>query len=106
MREFIESVEHYCKGLRVFPGASAVCSECISMYGIEDGDIDTMQEALYEIDESSFSWSQCDSCGSHLGGNRYSAHGLDSELEVYHLDICEDCLFFHANGDVPETWEG
>lgn len=64
------------------------------------------------LDEGSFSWSQCDSCGSTLGGNRYAAHGFvpdESDLptgEVVHLDICEDCLCFHANGDIPENWEG
>ena len=25
--------------------------------------------------------------------------------EVVHLDICENCLMFHANGDEPEEWE-
>lgn len=57
-------------------------------------------------DEGSFSWSECDTCGSTLGGNRYDAHGLPLRAEPIHLDICVDCLMYFANGDVPESWEG
>jgi hypothetical protein len=77
-----------------------------------------------------FSWHACDCCGSRLGGNRSPAHGFLSqklagalakippgspdgqalrheafEQARIHLDICQDCLLFLANGDEPETWE-
>jgi hypothetical protein len=61
-------------------------------------------------DEGIFSWSSCDSCGSHLGGSRYAAHavrrGDDGKIDIQHISICEDCMLFHANGDEPEVWEG
>jgi hypothetical protein len=61
------------------------------------------------IDEGSFSHCSCDSCGSGLGGTRYTAHGWTDKArelgfpvsELCHLDICEDCLQYHANGELP-----
>ena len=58
-------------------------------------------------DEGSFSRYGCDSCGSPMAGMRYAAHGvlkLESGAAIIHLDICMDCLSFHANGDEPEVW--
>lgn len=111
MSKFTESIEHYCDGLTVAPGAAACCVECLNIYGIEEtNDVDAMQEELYRLEASSFSWSQCDSCGSTFGGDRHEAHGLsyadNGKLnhEIYHLSICTDCLLFHANGDEPEEW--
>lgn len=57
-------------------------------------------------DEGFFSWSSCDCCGSGLGGTRYAAHGRDKGGNLIHLDVCEDCLMYLANGDEPEAWEG
>lgn len=48
-----------------------------------------------------FSWDPCNSCGSNLGGDRYSAHGT-IEGEVMHFSICTDCLFYHLYGELPE----
>jgi hypothetical protein len=62
-------------------------------------------------DEGSFSWSDCDGCGSSLGGNRYAAHGLVAPKRYHkrtmliHLDVCVDCLCFIANGDLPDSPE-
>ena len=112
MQSFLESVNHYCEGLTVAPGPAACCDHCRSAYGIDDDvSIDDAQAAM--VDEGSFSWSQCDSCGSMVGGDRYDAHGILQEpintingpIEIIHLSICTDCLLFHANGDVPENWE-
>lgn len=112
--KFEAAVAHYCEGLSVAPGTAACCGECLSDYGIEDtGDVDAMQEELYaQPDEGNFSNSQCDSCGSNLAGDRFTAHGLpiddkgalDYERDLYHLSICVDCLLYWANGDVPEQW--
>ena len=56
-------------------------------------------------DEGGFSWSPCDVCGSHLGGDRFKAtmcnpglEHVDDEIEV---SICTDCVVFSANGDLP-----
>jgi hypothetical protein len=76
-------------------GTSCECGQC------EDFDAEVG-------DEGSFSWSSCDACGSSLGGTRHAAHGLISpkkyakRTEVIHLDVCTDCLFYTANGDLPE----
>lgn len=64
-------------------------------------------------DEGGFSWGPCESCGSTLGGNRYPAHAIHREAfgpgakrpdDVHHIEICTDCLIWHANGDEPEDW--
>ena len=56
--------------------------------------------------EAGFSWSQCDSCGSTLGGDRLEAHGLyrphdGADLESIKMEICVDCVMYHANGETP-----
>ncbi len=111
MSNFTDSIDHYCDGLTVATGAAASCSECLDTYQIKDtGDINAMQEALYQVDEPSFSWSQCDSCGSTFGGDRYSAHGIPLDFKpgddsIIHMEICVDCLCAWANGDEPEQWQ-
>ena len=107
MSEFTDSIDHCLKGINgISPGAAACCPECVSAYGIDDtGDTDAMQEQLYTMCEPSFSWSQCDSCGSRLGGDREEAHGFDSDGQLYHLSICVDCVIFHANGEEPAQWQ-
>jgi len=48
----------------------------------------------------------CDACGSTGAGERYYAHGivrdLEGEIEIFHLEVCEDCLALLANGTEPE----
>lgn len=61
---------------------------------------DKISREIY-LDEGSFSWSSCACCGSRLGGDRYCAHGFDDDGEIIHFDICTNCLYFLANGDVP-----
>jgi hypothetical protein len=82
-------------------------------------------------DESGFTWSDCPSCGMTLGHDGYVGHGIVT-VPVYttvtvrtpqglvkkrvatkrtkqvmqHYDgICTDCVCYHANGDIPESWE-
>ena len=89
MSKFTKAVEHGLEGLEfVSTGIIETCEECP------------------EFDEGSFSWSTCDCCGSHLGGDRFAAHGRDIDGNILHLDVCVDCLMYIANGDEPETWEG
>ena len=57
--------------------------------------------------KESFSWQQCDSCGSTLGGDRSTAYGLWKDGDQFcsiEMSICVDCVMFHANGDEPEEW--
>jgi hypothetical protein len=56
--------------------------------------------------DPSFGTSPCDCCGCSLAGDRYSyecytsleAVGTD---EVYHQDLCQDCVVAIENGDDP-----
>lgn len=111
MSKFTDAINHYCDDMHVAVGAAACCDECRQAYDI-DSDLtdDEAQEILYDAAEASFSWSQCDSCGSTLGGDRHEAHGLiDGDdgcgLIILHMSICSDCMIYHANGEEPETWE-
>lgn len=107
MSAFTDSVERCLRGVFFFsPGAMAGCPECDLPEGADE-------RAVECASEGGFSWSQCDSCGSSLGGNRYPAHGFlggdsaaaqQSDAKRIHCEICVDCLMFHAVGDEPEEW--
>ncbi len=91
---FLRAVEIQCENLTVSPGlARESCSTC------EDLEPD-------DIGEEEFSVSDCDSCRSSLSGGRSVAHGMGPEGDnnVYHVLYCVDCVMFHANGDLPESW--
>jgi len=82
-RLFIERINHYLKDVEYF-----------SVGGGCD------REGCGEDSEAFFSWSACEACGSTLGGDRYAAHGC-IDGNVVHFHICTDCLFYHANGELP-----
>ncbi len=72
-------------------GTCEGCLECAAELG---GDLN---------DEGCFSWSACGICGCTLGGDRYIWHWLDEDNELMHeRDACTDCVFYMANGDLPE----
>ena len=100
MSAFTEAVESELEGVEaVSVGACPRCQEC----GLED--VDTMDCPEYEsAGEPSFSWSQCEGCGSTFGGDRYPAHGF-VEGSLIHFEVCIDCLMYIANGEEPETWQ-
>jgi hypothetical protein len=54
------------------------------------------------LDEGSFSWQGCDTCGNPLGNTLHCGHGLDKDLNITHVNMCTDCVMFFANGDLPE----
>jgi|TARA_R100001530_G_scaffold133839_1_gene107795 hypothetical protein len=98
MSKFTDAIEHNWPDYVISPGTWA---SSIEEHG-ED----------YE-DEGSFSWQGCDSCGSHLGGDRYEATAIHHEAfgpdakqpdNLHEISICTDCILFHANGDEPEEW--
>ena len=108
MSKFTEAVEHQLKGVEHFSvGACPGCSEC----GLSDEPTESERQCA---EEGGFSKSDCDSCGSRLGGNRYPAHGIipvlmganaDRRVETrIHLNICADCLLYHGAGQEPEEW--
>lgn len=125
MSEFTDAVERELEGLTfVSPGSIAGCDGCWDEF--TDQDDDNVRELA---EEPSFSWTECDGCGSRLGGDRHPAHGViepedkpqritarmnngatradaqyaESERDtLLHLEICVDCLMYLANGDEPE----
>jgi len=93
MTDFERSVETYCKGL-----------DTVSI-GCRGSECEYAEEEEEHQCESSFSWGQCDSCGSTLGGDREPAIGLWEDAGTIHtieMSVCVDCAMFHANGELPE----
>lgn len=111
MSAFTDAIANNWPDHIIAPGSAASCEQCRSIHGIADGaDLEAAQEIM-ENDEGSFSWSQCQSCNSRLGGDRHTAHAIHNEAfgpdakrpdDIVHIDICTDCLMFHANGEEPE----
>ena len=96
---FLRAIERELVGLAApTVGALPGCSEC----GLDDV-TDTDDPRVDAAFEGSFSWRACDSCGSTLGGDRYPAH-TEFDCKPVHLNICVDCLQYHANGTVPDEW--
>ena len=105
LTDFEKAIQHNTKGLAsLSTGLVPCCAECCQSFGLEEQAMKKRLETGEISDEGHFSWSSCDCCGSSLGGNRYAAHGFDKNGDIIHLDICEDCLCFLANGDLPENW--
>ena len=97
MSTFTDAIDRELKGLR-YSGSGPVpecCPTCEDVDWTEDDD-------GTPIDEGSFHWTACDSCGSTLGGDRHAAHAFDDKKEIYHLEICTDCLMFLENGEEPD----
>lgn len=138
-RNFIAAIERNWPDYVIAPGASrrsccvddppncAVCdghgydvdaephlaSDCTACDGTGETPLDDISDEDMEVwGEPSFSHSECDSCGSTLGGDRYPAHAImrdsfgkpEAPGQIWHIDICVDCLMFHANGELPD-WE-
>lgn len=101
---FVAAIEEALKGVNsVSPSPCPdICETCSRT--------DWPMEYECPVDEGGFSWSSCDSCGSGLGGDRYAAHGFLENGELTHLEICPDCMMYHANGETPgesaRAWEG
>ena len=86
--DWIERIEHQLEGVEFFSvGGSSSCEECEHGGGV-----------FHTI---SFSRSSCDSCRSGMAGERHPAHGI-IDGDTHHFDVCAECLFFHANGDLPD----
>ena len=105
MCDFIEAIDSNWPEARINPGICPTCADCQSDFGMSPRAFYFAYESGEICDEGGFSWRACDSCGSTLGGDRYAAHAIDDE-GITHISICVDCLCFHANGDIPEQWEG
>lgn len=70
-------------------GACPGCADC----GLEDlRDMNDDVERYEAASEPYFSWTWCDACDSHLGGDRHPAHMRDEDGALVHLNVCSDCF--------------
>ena len=60
--------------------------------GCFDCEEDAQGEGEEKFIEPWFSGSACEWCGDTLAGMREPAHGLDSENNIVHFVVCEDCV--------------
>jgi len=99
MTEFTDAIDARWNGYTIAPGLAPGMDCCGNISADDD-------HALDCANEPSFSWSVCDSCGSSLGGDRHAAHAISREggLDITHIEICVDCVVWHANGEEPEQW--
>lgn len=135
MKNYEKSFAHHTKGLQFLSvGACPGCRECglkteyvllptrdtfdteeEAREAMEPGDTLEIREPsehdVSNADEGGFSWSECDFCGSTLGGDRYPAHGILAPTpeeaqkpgtKIEHFRVCGDCLQYVANGELPE----
>lgn len=119
-KEYVARVARYLDGIEgVNSGLCSTCKECQDIWGAENPD--SFQEAIEEevaLDEGSFTWSGCEICNSSLGGLKFIGHGTRAKEhrftaagkkfvfpagEIIHFgSICQDCVAYLANGDVPD----
>lgn len=105
---FVQAFERHTKGLEaISSGLCASCSDCQSTFDASEKKLAKLiDEGL--SNEGGFSRSGCDTCCSSLGQLLYAGHALieiDGKKVLTHLDLCEDCILFIANGDIPNSWE-
>lgn len=94
--------------------------DCITKHQLDEHVFDNLEvvearrqlrRALNPVDEehrceSCFSWSDCECCGTSLGGERQTVRMVDTEThEETKIDVCIDCLEYWEDGKMPERWE-
>jgi len=61
-----------------------------------------------EDEQTEFSWQSCDLCGA-LAGSRHHATAFHTDFpenqDYIALEVCDDCVCWIANGDVPNECE-
>ncbi len=103
---FALAVEAGLAGLTaVSPGICPGCETCRDELGYDSlAELEIAWENGEAPNEPHFSWRPCECCGSHLGGDREPAHGIDENGDIVHFSVCVDCVLYLANGDEPEDW--
>lgn len=96
--EATKGIEHLATGI------ASCCDTCCGEWNMKASELDDALEAGTVVDESFFSWSKCDTCNA-VAGDRSVAHGtIDGKLQHFH--VCDDCLCYLANGDLPTEPSG
>lgn len=69
---------------------------------------DMRRDEDQDRDNLGFSWNDCDLCGG-LAGDRHAVTALPNNPAENHdyvaLSVCNSCLMYIANGDVPDWLE-
>ena len=107
--EWVAEFDRRTNGLEFLScGICSKCGDCCGNYDMGEDELCEAVENGSVCDEGCFSWSDCETCGSSLGGNRYDAHAFmklnanDEKAEhLVHMNVCEDCLQYIANGTLP-----
>ena len=107
MSKYTEAVEKGLAGLKfVSSSICPSCETCMSEFEYTDPELFEADWSSGKVfDEGHFSWRSCECCGSPLGGTRYVAHGVDSNGDINHFEICFDCAMYLDNGVEPENME-
>ena len=103
-REFKERFKRHTKGLEAIScGLCSKCSDCQSTFDVGETQLEwIIQNGL--CDDGGISRSGCDTCGNSLYQLLYAGHAwmqLDGKQVLTHLEICQDCMLYIANGQLP-----
>ncbi|KKM87632.1 hypothetical protein LCGC14_1266950 [marine sediment metagenome] len=105
---FALAVEVSLVGLTaVSSGICPGCKTCRDELGYGSlAELETAWENGDAPNEPYFSRQACECCGSHLGGDREPAHGINENGDIVHFVVCVDCVMYLTNSEEPENWEG
>lgn len=99
--DYVARVHHFFKseGLQNLTGGHITCPNCGTEFDDEFCSQCGVSREL--VNESYFSWKQCDCCGTNLGGNRQYATGWDGK-QVREYEVCDDCIYFAEYGRLDD----
>lgn len=106
---FIDRRNRYAKQYsQINGGFSYACPTCLSLFGLKteaEGRRAWENGTSQMREDTFFSNHRCETCDG-LPGDRYIAHGYSKSLKDWvHLEVCQDCVLYDANGDLPEEEE-
>lgn len=103
-RRWVVEFERRTEGLEAIScGLCASCSDCQSTFDASELELERLIDRGL-CDEGGFSRSGCDTCGSWQQQLLYAGHALmelDGKQVLTHLEICQDCMLYIANGQLP-----
>ena len=102
-REYKERFKRHTEGLEAIScGLCASCSDCQSTFNASELELERLIDRGL-CDEGGISRSGCDTCGDCQQQLLYAGHALmqlDGKQVLTHLEICQDCLMYIANGQL------
>lgn len=92
------------EGLQNLSSGHFQCPNCHVEFA-DDGKCPECGSDRESWNEPSFSWRNCDCCGTSLGGDRYYASGWNpttKEICEYEY-VCPDCIYYAEYGRLDDT---